>query len=88
VPLKAAPGLYSEEITLLFAPTYFYGLILFTTAYHFFPLCAPIVVRFENMSRGIRYGIKDICGKEDAWLWLTATKPQLVVEGSQLFAQA
>jgi hypothetical protein len=88
VPLKAAPGLYNEEITLLLAPTYFYSLSLFTTAYHFFPLCAPIVVRFENMSRGIRYGIEDFCGKEDAPLWLTATKPQLVVEGSELFAHA
>jgi hypothetical protein len=31
----------------------------FTTASHFFPLCAPIVVRFDYMSRGIRSGFKD-----------------------------
>jgi hypothetical protein len=35
------------------------------------------------MSRGIRYGIEDFYGKEDAPLWLTATKPQLVVEGRE-----
>jgi hypothetical protein len=35
------------------------------------------------MSRGIRYGIKDFCGKQNASLWLTATKPQLVVHGHE-----
>jgi hypothetical protein len=35
------------------------------------------------MSRGIRYGIEDFCGKEGAPLWLTATKPQLVVDGHE-----
>jgi hypothetical protein len=40
------------------------------------------------MSRGIRYEIEDFCGKEDAPLWLTATKPQLVVDGHKRSAHA
>jgi len=40
------------------------------------------------MSRGIRYGIEDFCGKQDVWLWLTATKPQLVVDGPERSAHA
>jgi hypothetical protein len=63
-------------------------LLLFSTTSHFFPLCAPIVVRFENMSRGIRYGIKDFCGKQDTSLWFNATKPQLVVHARGRSAQA
>src|SRR6202035_4002445 len=88
VPLKAARGLYSEEITLLLAPTALYSFLLFTTAYHFFPLCAPIVVRFENMSRGIRYGIKDFFRKQDRSWWLIATQPQLVVDTGEGSPQA
>jgi hypothetical protein len=40
------------------------------------------------MSRGIRYGIKDFCGKQDALLWFSATKPQLVVDARGRAAQA
>jgi hypothetical protein len=40
------------------------------------------------MSSGIRYGIKDFCGKEDAPLWLNATKPQLVVDGHERLTHA
>jgi hypothetical protein len=40
------------------------------------------------MSSGIRIGIKDICGKEDASLWFNATKPQLVVDALERFPHA
>jgi hypothetical protein len=40
------------------------------------------------MSRGIRYGIKDFCGKQDAPLWFNATKPQLVVDARERSPQA
>jgi hypothetical protein len=40
------------------------------------------------MSSGIRCATKDICGKEDAPLWLIATKPQLVVDGRECFPHA
>jgi hypothetical protein len=40
------------------------------------------------MSRGIIGAMKDICGKQDAPLWLNATKPQLVVDGHERPAHA
>jgi hypothetical protein len=63
-------------------------LFLFSTASHLFPLCAPIVVGFEDMSSGIRSENKDFYEKQDASLWLNATRPQLVVDSHECFAHA
>jgi hypothetical protein len=40
------------------------------------------------MSSGIRSGIKDFYQKQDASLWLNATKPQLVVDAPECFPHA
>jgi hypothetical protein len=55
--------------------------LLFTTVRHFFPLCAPIVDGFGNMSRRIVCKRKNTCGisgREKVPLWHSPVTPQLV----------
>jgi hypothetical protein len=58
-----------------------YCSLLSTTLRHFFPLCAPIVDGFENMSRRIVCKTKNTCGisgREKVPLWHSPVTPQLV----------
>jgi hypothetical protein len=55
--------------------------LLSTTLRHFFPLCAPIVDGFGNMSRRIVCKRKNTCGisgREKVPLWHSPVTPQLV----------
>jgi len=55
--------------------------LLFTTVRHFFPLCAPIVDGFGNMSRTIVCKTKNTCGslaRGEVPLWYSPLTPPLV----------